>query len=1606
MSPRPIRRTLSGYFVLWVVLLSWCMPLSWAVEEVNESVLSAINERLKFHGAAPVVWPNNLAGQTPTESPPTGFYKDDNEATKAALFSSAKSHTISIAGSFLYFPGDTLPNDLGDGIGTPTAPSASPPDVSLATTWNDLVMAMKKMKYAGHSGVQVKTQSVWDSDINAEYDPEWDPWSNPNYNHTVLEYAQHYQQLMLQTDYSTEFNNSNFLTTLMVYVSAYVTSYGAEDYIVVGAGRNRSRFVVPSDPARNTHGIAVFLRGVRPESLYQGHVAAPEIVTADGRYHLFKQEVIPVVGEWVDPVAPPLVDIQVDDPEWFPGGPEPKGYHDVVGYSRACDNAPPIGIAIGNFRYPSAGPPAQDNPETTCDSSGCPPGSGTTGSDAGVGQVVHGSTSSGTSLIDNIRFNYRHWADDYRSAEDPAACRSCAGGSGAPASHLPCLAIRRIHRYDRIGSPSSMGPGVFLAQDISLHVVANGVIDIIDPQANLPVRLTYDTGTSLWGNRTHNLAAGVDISGGQPTVGGTAVYTQHNGNSYHFTFINDGSPNLRARLTETRDRNGNAISISYVHPATASDADLGGNRANLWKIASITDAHGLSAIVTYDTTLVAGRPVISRIDLPNGSHIEYQYQQPALGFADQDLVGFSGALLPGGDVVTVSATRENGLVRIAFDDPGAEGIHRRKTVWLTEPGSLDPRSGLVASYRIREARLATGEVAYRCRLEQDGTNWQSIVQEGARLLRLVHTAQGRIQRTDYATAWDWSQPTSTYTWDTVGTYIWDSQIRPTEWTNAAGKHFLSTPDALRNAPARIDHADTTYSATTWGPFQQPLSQRDRTGRTVTATYDGNGNRETETVASGTAEAATTEWTYNGRGQVLTEKDPLGAVTEHTYTTAGFLETTTEPPDAYPPDGPPVAGNPVYGVPGIEPSDFPYGSRATWTFEYDTAGRRTAMIDPRSHLPVSQRRTTFGWDARNRLTSTTYPDGSTETTTYGTGILANLVVRTKDRNGRITAYDYDDNGRRMATTLYANEQDYDAHIGEVIASSLYLPGTTRETDRWVNGERTQIGYDQRGRATSTTVWANASTALTTSTAYDAADRPWLETDAFNRRTIRLYDDEGNVQRTIREAVVGALSTPLPTLAELAALPRLTTANPAYVIEDMTYDAEDRLATRTDGRGIRTDLVYNHRGDLADEIVAVGQGSFTTHLDYDLAGRRVAVTSPRQVVTRTDYTMRGLELRVTEAYGSDEATVVTERSYSATRKLRLARDANGGIREQQYGGCCDRMLVGLDELQFETHLTYDFVGNRRTVLDPNQLLTDTTYDARNRVRIITNAELETTETVYDDNLTDGVGLDANGSPLAPYLATLGFAAGTADGAAVAVYNPLRDVTFTVHDGLGRPVLRLEPGNRVTRIAYDQVVIDTGAPVAETLVATVVTDPMQHSVAQWADGLGRTRVLVDATGAKTRQGWDAVGNQTRSRDPNQVGLDRVYNARNLLASQSDTREGAPVTTGWDYDLDGNRVAETITIDGAAKTETYGFDLRNRRRTLLDRLNGLTKFDYDLVGNLTDITDAEGGVTHYVYDARNLLTSEKFPGSTGGTRTYSYDPGRRLLTRKQQGAPVAGGN
>ncbi len=212
---------------------------------------------------------------------------------------------------------------------------------------------------------------------------------------------------------------------------------------------------------------------------------------------------------------------------------------------------------------------------------------------------------------------------------------------------------------------------------------------------------------------------------------------------------------------------------------------------------------------------------------------------------------------------------------------------------------------------------------------------------------------------------------------------------------------------------------TTYeygrepSCGTCGYLQTVAKVTLPSGKVTDNHYDLSGKLLSQVVAPGTADEATTTWSYDARGRVQTTTDARGKVTSFTYDlldrmlteTDPLLHTTTNSYDA--------VGN-LLTVTRPDTTVF--------TYTYDTMNRRLTETNPNSET------TTYTYhpdgslaslkDARNSLysflvdplsrrTRMTYPVGSYENWTYdGAG---NLSIY-RARNGAMRTCTYDSRNR--------------------------------------------------------------------------------------------------------------------------------------------------------------------------------------------------------------------------------------------------------------------------------------------------------------------------------------------------------------------------------------------------------------------------------------------------------------------------------------------------------------------------------------------------------------------------------------------------------------------
>jgi RHS repeat-associated protein len=1185
-------------------------------------------------------------------------------------------------------------------------------------------------------------------------------------------------------------------------------------------------------------------------------------------------------------------------------------------------------------------------------------------------------------MVINATWTYIHGAADYSVRADASSgCAPCGGSqSAAVQGQLPSLNIERLHR-SRFGMLHwSFGNGVALSRyDTHLELWSNWG-RIYDPAMSGEwTFLQADANGVLVDNEDATIpGARLFTAAGQPTTASSsaafAEVTTYAGEVFRFEvfrLVADSASDRRAaRLISITDRNGNQEVITYQVPAGTSDAALNGDRQQFWKIATITDAYGRQAAVSYRPTLVNGDYAISSISLPNGTTLAYTYGMLNDGDWGGTKEVLTGVAHPGGDTTTLSGYTDtlNNLPVVVYDDQAGDGKHRRKSVWFDGTGRVRMVAG-----GANEISYLNGEINEPA-FGQIHRNFTIVRKGDSQVMEIFHEF-GNVAKVRYAKNFTWGTDPTTWTWETSKDYTWlkgpysGERQYVKSATDGIGRTTTYSPDEKGGFSSGDTYPDGSTTQILYNAFKTVSREVDRQGRVMERTFDAKGNTLTETQAAGTADAATTRWDYNTRGQVTAMYQPLYNsaqptlhVTNYVYNAAGYLTSI------------------------IDPADTVGAARPVWTFTYDTAGRLTRKTDP-----TGSRFQDFAYDARNRVVGITYADGSSETTTFGTGVNANLVVARKDRDNHVTTFGYDLDGREISRVEGAN-----APAIALTTTTTYLVGTTLPVTISRGGDVRTFAYDYRHRLISETAFPSTGSGLTTTHAYDLADQKTSTTDPYGRVTYFRYDVNGRLVRTIRELVPGGVAAG----ANLDTLARSSSDNPPYAIEEMTYNAIGEMLTRTDARGFVTTMAYDNRGRLTTQTEAVGTPvAATTSRVYDVCSNLIQVTDARGFVTAMTYTGRDLMATMIEAVGTPVAAT-SSYTYTSTKKVATMQDALLRVTTNLYGVCCDRLASVTDPAGFLTVFTYSNAGDRLTVTDGNNLTTTTTYDARHRVTSVRNAANETTTILYAE--------DASTYPT--QSAGLGLGAGpatTANGSAMVTINPAGESLFEIRDGVGRTVRRLDGLGKATTMSYDTLTADGTV----TLVAMKSSDPLGHLTLSLADGAGRARVLIDATGARTEHAYDAQGNKLTTKRILPGGAPSVvwscsYDARNRDVTCT-TPGAAPQTKV--YDANSNLLS---VVDGLNGVTASVYDARNRKVGTTDRINATTTFTYDAVSNLLTILDqdnttkgAAGNPTVYTYNSRNLLQTETFPtGQAGRTvRSYLYDGGRRLTQRTITTAPAS---
>jgi RHS repeat-associated protein len=521
-------------------------------------------------------------------------------------------------------------------------------------------------------------------------------------------------------------------------------------------------------------------------------------------------------------------------------------------------------------------------------------------------------------------------------------------------------------------------------------------------------------------------------------------------------------------------------------------------------------------------------------------------------------------------------------------------------------------------------------------------------------------------------------PARALTRDAAGTTIAET------WFYYDGEPLHTTPPTIGNLTQRchwLNGGTNPCVTMAYDAFGNLTATTDARGNTTTITYDAMFQTFPVTVTTPpTANAPSglvTTSAYDARFAVVTSTtDPNNQTTTYAYDTFGRVTATTNPLGHTS-----TTSYDAFGTVGSQrvTSRLPDASSdGLWTEEYFDGLGRTFQVRKEAAVSqvtvletafdsrglVSQKSlprfegaaplwTTFAYDPLGRPTTTTFPDGTTETTAY-----SDWTTTLTDRAGRTRSSVKDAYGRITQIT----------EPGGAITTYAYdtMGRLNRVTDAATNV--TTIAYDTLGRKTSMTepnmgTWAYV---------YDANGNLTSQTDAKGQTLTFAYD----------------------------ALNRLTTkAYPGGATVSFTYD------TGLNGKGRRTAMTdlagsASYAYDVLGRQISVTRVtdgvSYTTQTTYTSLGQPASLTYPDGEVLTYTYDAGG---RVFSVAGAQ--TYVSSMTYNASAQVTQVTFGNGVLTNYTYGATTLR-LTSLVTSQGATSLqnlsyTYDNVGNIAAITD---------------------------------------------------------------------------------------------------------------------------------------------------------------------------------------------------------------------------------------------------------------------------------------------------------------------
>ncbi|MFY0675645.1 MAG: RHS repeat protein, partial [Neptuniibacter sp.] len=811
-------------------------------------------------------------------------------------------------------------------------------------------------------------------------------------------------------------------------------------------------------------------------------------------------------------------------------------------------------------------------------------------------------------------------------------------------------------------------------------------------------------------------------------------------------------------------------------------------------------------------------------------------------------------------------------------------------------------------------------------------------------------------------------------------------------------------DQVYNRIAVTD-ANGHTTRTEFDAIDQVISITDAEGQVTSFTYDAVGNQLTQTDALGRV----TTFAYDDNDRLIRQIAADSVETHYAYDLVGnrtqitwAANTTEAATDTF-----------VYDLDDRLVSQTDAEGNVT-SYAYDENHNRTSVTDPNGNITV------YTYDENNRVVQIDDPEANTVRYVYdgnGNRIQVidgrdnasstffnanNEVILTVDAEGYASSFNYDNNGNLLSQTLYKQPLSLpvDPAAMPTPAVSSDDQTTAFEYDKLnrvtaridAEGYRTEFVYDAVGNQLEAHQFVNltGTQVAITYSFYDDVNRQISRVSAEGYLTEYAYDAVGNqISNTLFDEPVTVLAGQLP-------VPQVGDAGRT---ETMTYDAVNRLVRETSPLGVHRDYQYDDRGNRTAMIDAAGSADArTTQYAYDKADRLVSTTDALGVISQMTLDANGNVVERRDALGTpderlttyiydgnnrvinmtDALGVVTATAYDANGNVISQTEAAGLAEERTQTFEYDRNNRQIAEVNGEgerSESIYDGAGNRIELILapglPDHRSNSFEFDRDNRLIAVIDGEGVRTEYRYDgqDNKLETIqAAGIAGEERHSYYTY------DLDSRLVEITDPMGAVTQYTYDVLGNQTQIVNANGGIQTNEFDAI----GRLVSSLSAGDVLT---AHSYDLRGNIISTTQSFADGTDARTTTyGYDLLDQQTLITDPEGFSTSIAYDA---FGNQIEVTHGQYLPQAADPDYDAAKAALAFV-----QSNQFSYDAANRLLSLTDGEGNVVAYSYDAVGNRISMTEAANTAprtTHYLYDLANRLVETQTP--EGGISRNSYD-------------------